>query len=499
MSHKIFFALIAGLTGGILFRSFFDLGLSAIIFFLVMGGGALVYWLFNKKETKILFLSIIIVAFSAGVARLHLDDWNLNLKATDNLVGKEVVIKGIISDEPDKRENNVRIVVSIEEIYSAGSVFKNNLPKTIVSTDFYPEWRYGDYVSLSGVLRKPENFATDNGRQFNYVSYLAKDGIYYEVARPHLKLIEHGRGNFVKEALFSLKKSFLEKVSKVVPEPEASLLGGILLGAKESLGKELLDDFRTTGLIHIVVLSGYNITIVADTIMRVFSFLPRTLPIVFGGGSIILFAIMTGGSATVVRASIMSLIVILGKATGRMHDAALTLFIAAFLMLLHNPRILAFDPSFQLSFLATLGLVYLSPVLEKYFHFIPGKWQLKELFLSTISTQIFVMPLILYNSGNFSSVALPTNLLVLFFVPLTMLLGFLTGVFGFISGAISLFFGLLTSGLLYYDLKVVEFFSSLPFASFNISNFPLWLMVFMYASYAVIIFYIRKKNVYSKI
>ena len=89
---------------------------------------------------------------------------------------------------------------------------------------------------------------------------------------------------------------------------------------------------------------------------------------------------MTGGSATVVRASIMSLIVILGKATGRMHNAALTLFIAAFLMLLHNPRILAFDPSFQLSFLATLGLVYLSPALEKYFHFVPGKWQIRRTF-----------------------------------------------------------------------------------------------------------------------
>lgn len=499
MSHKIFFALIAGLAGGILFRSFFDFGVSSLLFFVAIGIGTLIYWLFNKKAAKILLLSVVVLAFGTGIARLHFDGQNINLKATESFVGKEILIKGVISGEPDKRESGVRLVVSMEEISFGGTVLKDNLPKIIVSTDFYPEWRYGDYVSVQGGLRKPENFVTNNGRQFNYVSYLAKDGIYYEVARPHLKLIEHGHGNFVKEALFSLKKSFLGKITAVIPEPGASLLGGILLGVKESLGKELLDDFRATGLIHIVVLSGYNITIVAETIMRVFSFLPRTLPIIFGGGSIILFSIMTGGSATVVRASIMSLIVILGKATGRMHDAALTLFIAAFLMLLHNPRILAFDPSFQLSFLATLGLVYLSPILEKYFHFIPGKWQFKELFLSTISTQIFVMPLILYSSGNFSSVALPTNLLVLFFVPLTMLLGFLTGVFGFISGTLSLLLGLMTSGLLYYDLKVVEFFSSLPFSSFNIPDFPLWLTVFMYIAYAVIIFSIRKKNVYSKV
>lgn len=499
MAHKIFFVLLAGFTGGIFFRSFFDLGIPIIIFFLTTGVSIFVYWLLNKKESKLLFLSIVIVALGLGAARLHFDDLDLDLKSTNGFTGKEVVVKGIISDEPDKRESGVRLTARMEEISLGGRALKDNLPKVAVSVDFYPEWRYGDYVELTGILKKPKNFATESGREFNYISYLAKDGIYYEVARPRLKLIEHGRGSFVKEALFSVKKSFMEKISKVVPEPEASLLGGLLLGAKESLGKEILDDFRKVGLIHIVVLSGYNITIVADTIMRVFSFLPRTLPIIFGGGSIILFAVMTGGSATVVRASIMSLIVILGKATGRMHNAALTLFIAAFLMLLHNPRILAFDPSFQLSFLATLGLIYLSPVLEKYFHFIPGKWQLKELFLSTVSTQIFVMPLILYNSGNFSAVALPVNLLVLALVPLTMLLGFLTGVLGFISGTLSLFFGLLTSSLLYYDLKVVEFFSSLSFASFNIPNFPLWLMIFTYISYAVIIFFIRRKNAYSKI
>lgn len=495
MAHKTFFTLIAGLTGGIFFRSFFDFGVSIIWFFAAISAAIFIFWFFGKKETKILFLSIIIAAFGAGAARLHFDDLNLNLKSTDSFTGKEVFIKGIVSDEPDKRESGVRLTVSMEEISGGSAILKDNLPKVIVSTNFYPEWRYGDYIELTGVLKKPENFTTENGRQFDYASYLAKDGIYYKIERPKFELLDRGRGNFIKEKLFSLKKSFTDKISLVVPEPEASLLGGLLLGAKESLGKEILDDFRVAGLIHIVVLSGYNITIVAETIMKVFSFLPRTLPVIFGGGSIVLFAIMTGGSATVVRASIMSLIVIFGKATGRMHDAALTLFIAAFLMLLHNPKILAFDPSFQLSFLATLGLVYLSPVLEKYFHFVTRRWQIRELFLSTVSTQIFVMPLILYNSGNFSAVAVPANLMVLAFVPVTMLVGFLAGTFGFIGGAISLFFGILASGFLYYDLKVVEFFSSLPFASFNISNFPLWLMILMYVFYAVIIFSIKNKNV----
>ncbi len=497
MAHKIFFTILLGFASGIFFRSFFNFGISFAAFFLFLGAAIFIFWLFGKKETKILFLSVVLMAFGAGIVRLHFHDFGLDFVLTDKFIGGTVVIKGVISDEPDKRENGVRLTVTMEEISSGGAVLKGNLPKVLVSTDFYPEWRYGDYVELSGTLKKPKNFATGSGKEFDYVSYLSKGGIYYEISRPRLLLLDRSRGNFVKETLFSIKRSFTEKTSKVIVEPEASLLGGLLLGAKESLGKELLDDFRKVGLIHIVVLSGYNITIIAETIMRAFSFLPRTLPIIFGGGSIILFAVMTGGSATVVRASIMSLIVIFGRATGRMHSVALTLFIAAFIMLAHNPKILAFDPSFQLSFLATLGLVYLNPILEKYFHFLPAKWQFKELFLSTISTQIFVMPLILYNSGSFSAVALPANLLVLAFVPLTMLLGFLTGIFGFLSVWISSFFGFLASGFLYYDLKVVEFFSSLPFASFEVAGFSLGLMVSCYAFYAAAIFLINRKNVQS--
>ena len=121
------------------------------------------------------------------------------------------------------------------------------------------------------------------------------------------KKIGEGDGGSVRSILFAVKSAFMSRIQSLLPEPHSSLLGGILLGAKESLGRAVLDDFRIVGLIHIVVLSGYNVTLVAEAIMRALSFFPRAFGMAFGAGSIVLFAILTGAGATVVRASTMAL------------------------------------------------------------------------------------------------------------------------------------------------------------------------------------------------
>ncbi|MEK7151852.1 MAG: ComEC/Rec2 family competence protein, partial [Patescibacteria group bacterium] len=182
------------------------------------------------------------------------------------------------------------------------------------------------------------------------------------------------------------------------------------------------------------------------------------------------------------------------RATGRTHDITIALFLAGFLMLLHNPKILMFDPSFQLSFLATLGLIYGAPLIEKYFHLVPTRFQLREFATATIATQIFVLPLLLYMTGEFSMVALPVNLLVLVFIPLTMLFGFLTGVVGFVSTTLSVPFAAVSYLFLAYELQVVEFFSSLPFASVSVRYFPLWLLIFLYILISAMIFRFYKNT-----
>ncbi|MFC1721205.1 ComEC/Rec2 family competence protein, partial [Patescibacteria group bacterium] len=461
MLHKLFYIFTIGFVVGIAFRSFFNFGWSFSLF--IIGLGVILYSL-GTRSSKFLAVAVLFVAAGLGMLRFDFADISSEYLTLDEKVGQEILIEGIIIDEPDERENNARII--IEPIVSDQSelfgLLETRYSKILVTVDQYPEWEYGDSVRIEGKLQVPKNFETDSGRVFNYVDYLGKDGIRYQMFNPKIELLGKGDGNFIKEKLFAFKRAFLENSAQIIPEPHTSLLGGLVVGAKQALGKDLLDDFRATGIIHIVVLSGYNVTIVAEAIMRFLSFAPRVFAMSFGAISIICFAIMTGAGATIVRASIMALLVIAARATGRTKEITTALLFAGLLMLLHNPKILIFDPSFQLSFLATLGLIYLAPLIEKHFHLLPTKWGFREFATATVATQIFVLPLLIFMIGEVSLVSLPVNLFVLAVIPLTMLFGFLAGMAAFISFALAAPFAFFAYILLAYELKVVDLFASLP-------------------------------------
>ncbi len=493
MSFDFLYIVLGGFASGVFFRSFFDLGDSFSFLILFLAGVLLLFYFLKSKNSvsrtslsKVLVLGIFVLSLGLGMLRYDFFDNNSGKGVLDHVVGDKTSFLAIIVDESDVRENNTRL--KIQPMFQ-----KSAPPKVLVTTGHYPKFEYGDEIKISGILQKPENFSTDENRQFDYISYLAKDNIHYQMYQPRIEFVSAGNGSIVKEKLFAIKKAFLREVKKVIPEPHSSLLGGLVVGAKESLGKDLQEDFRKTGLIHIVVLSGYNLTIVADSIMKVFSVFSVGLASVLGGLGIIGFAIMTGASATIVRASIMALLVMIARATGRISQMTRILFVAGFLMLLHNPSILIFDPSFQLSFMATLGLITLSPKLEKYFQFVTEKFNFRETITAVISTQIFVLPLLLYMMGDFSLVAIPVNLLVLVFVPITMLMGFLTGLIGMISTTLAIPFGYISYALLNYELKIVEIFSNLPFSSVHISHFPAWLMVLVYLTYFILLFWYKNK------
>jgi competence protein ComEC len=259
-----------------------------------------------------------------------------------------------------------------------------------------------------------------------------------------------------------------------------SLLGGLVVGAKEALGKDLLDTFRAAGVVHIVVLSGYNVSIIARYVVRALAPLPRSLGWGIGSLLIVLFAMLTGGSATIVRASIMALLVFVAQMGGRRFDALRALFAAAFVMILHNPYILAFDPSFQLSFLATFGLIAYAPVFEKWFSSFPNTFGLREILAATFATELFVLPFLLWVSGTFSIVAPLTNVLVLWTVPFTMGIGFVVGCIALVSTAVAYPFAGIAYGILSYQLWIIEHLASLPFATLQLPVIPLWLVVIVY-------------------
>ena len=483
MRQKFLIIILTGFVSGIFVSSFIDFGRALALFFVFLG---LVFVITNYRHQMSIMSAAALFFIAVGLGQLRYQQADLSGRQSDlqNKTGQRVSLVGIVSDEPEQKENYNRLVLEDEKSES----------KILVYIPIYPQYKYGDKLKISGILKKPENFSAD----FSWPAYLAKDDIYYEMFYPQTEFVSAGNGFWLKEKLFALKAKFLLAISKVTPEPHSAFLGGITIGARESLPKDLEEKFRTTGVAHIVALSGYNITIVAETIMLFFGFLPQYLAI--GGGviGVILFAIMTGASATVLRASIMALLALTAKATGRIYTVSWALFLAGFFMVWQNPKILRFDTSFQLSFLATLGLIYISPIVKNKLGFVTDKFNLREIFSATVSAQIAVLPLLVYKTGLISLVGLPVNFLILPFIPLTMFFGFATGIFGMINYFLSLPFAWASFILLKYELFIVDIFAKLPFSAVSIASFS---EVFLILSYVVIFFivsHLRQKEKLAK-
>lgn len=431
----------------------------------------------RKINTIIICTLVLIVMIRA---------WFVFHNSRHELVGKYakqvVEVEGIVSSEPLTKDFSKVFILKTSKINNAALDISIK-----VTTDRYTDYEYGQHLILKGKLLEPFNFKSNGGRVFDYVGYLLKDDVYFEMKKPEIKLLDANtnHANFISRNLFLLKSNFLSNLKRVMGEPHSALAGGLVVGDKSALGKELIDDFRRVGLIHIVVLSGYNITIVAESIRKILSFLPRNIGIVLGGLGILLFGILVGGGATVVRSCIMAIIALMATFLRRDYDVGRALFIAAMLMLIENPLILVYDPSFQLSFLATLGLILLSAPLEKKLGFITEILGLRALVATTIATQIFVSPYLLYMMGQLSTISVITNILILPIIPATMLFVTLTGLFGFVSTSISIFFGWISQVFLSYELFIVEKFANIPFAAIELPKFSFWIVIAVYSIYFV--------------
>jgi len=480
---------------GIFVAEFFSLSYIHVFFLGVLLCGIVSYVYIADHKRIILFVSLILFLFLCGAGRLLYFERITGDALFDTYIDTDVLVEGVIVGEPDIRDNTTHIVVALDTL-SLDGIDTTIATKALITTEQYTPYSYGERIRLMGTVQKPQAFESENGRVFNYPKFLAKDRIFYTMFLPQIEKKGEGEGNILLAPLFAFKYAVIENVGRIIPEPYSSLAGGLVFGAKSSLGERLLDAFRRTGIIHIVVLSGYNVTIVALGLMYVFGFLSRRSRSVLGIVAIALFALMTGAGATIVRASIMAILVIIAHSIGQKADMTHFLFIAGFFMLLHNPSILTHDPSFQLSFLATFGLLHVSPSVERLVGFVPQWLSLREVFTATLATQIFVLPALLYMTGEISVVALFVNILVLPAIPLTMLFGFLTGMIGFVSVTLSWIPGFIAFFLLAYEITIVRLFNAIPFASIKIPFIPLWVVLLFYGC-AVVFFLLKGSAHYS--
>ncbi|MEK7538640.1 MAG: ComEC/Rec2 family competence protein [Patescibacteria group bacterium] len=495
MGNNYFYGFTISFVVGVALESLFRFGSAFIFFLLLLACMLLVMHGVGREARKRFFVSCILISCALGVFRQEFNNERLlrNMHVLDSLVGKSVTLEGLVVREVDARDAYTNVVFEVVSVSSIGQPSIHVLDervRVLVRTAEYPRLQYGDVVRVQGKMLVPKNFTSETEtRMFDYRSYLARDDIFYQMLYPVVEVASQHKGNMVYEKLFALKDVLLKNINRVIPEPEASLAGGVLLGAKQSLGEELLQKFRETGVVHIVVLSGYNIAIVASALARVAGSLSFTLRLVMSAFGIVMFAMLVGGGATVVRATIMVLVVIIARALGRESSALRVLVLAGTLMVLHNPMILFHDVSFQLSFVATLALVVLVPILEKYFFGVSRSRtpsMMREIFLATVATQIFVLPLLLYHMGSASVVGLITNLIVLPAVPLAMLAALLVACFAWVP-LLGAMLGYISYIILAYIISIVELFAKVPYGSLHLKTFPLTLLILSYVALGYIV------------
>ncbi|HLC38790.1 MAG TPA: ComEC/Rec2 family competence protein [Patescibacteria group bacterium] len=439
----------------------------ALIFLLIL---LISFW----KDLQIRLMVIAGLFFLFGIFYSHFYE----MRHPDQLSSwqnQTVQIQGQIVKTPDIKSDQQQFVILTYRIHPENQKdFQNAQGKILIKLRRFPEYQQGQWLEISGEILKPKSSS-----EFDYGQYLAKSEIYSLMSYPKITEIEKPvdlKQNFVASswqallsALSKAKQNFSQKINLILPEPESSFLAGLLIGAKNSIPENLMSAFNLTGTTHIVVISGFNITIIIKVFMSLTKRWSKKLSIITAVLGVFLFTVMVGAEPPVVRAAVMAMFIIWAERLGRKSDISLALIITALLMVLINPRIIRADLGFQLSFMAVAGLIWFVPILENYF----SRWRLypkipkiiTEPLLATLSAQILTTPLILFNFHRISVVAPIVNVLILPIIPLAMLLGFLAVMSSFIFISFSQVVGWFSWLVLKYIILVVTNFAKIPFAS----------------------------------
>lgn len=421
---------------------------------------------------------------------------------------QRLAIEGEIVEPPEPRDSFTLLVVEATRIWPQGlgkeegaeSSEAGSLPvkgrllaKVPPLNEASEGWRYGDRVRLGGRLRTP--FETED---FSYLDYLAHRGIHstfdcgYQFNERCARLLQSGAGNPLRRAIYDLRQRLTEVLFEIFPDPEASLLAGILLGVEGYIPADVRQAFNDTGTAHIIAISGFNFAIIAGLFAAFFSrLLGRWRGMMAAFLGIALYAVLAGASAGVVRAAIMGGLSVFAAQIGRRQHGLNSLAFVAALMALADPHVL-WDVSFQLSFMATLGLILYAEPLEGWFYSLatrrlpPDAAQrlskpVGEYFLFTLAAQLTTLPLILYYFRRLSLAAVLANPLILPAQPPVMILGGLAALSGLSWTPLSQAVSFLAWPFVVYTVRVVEWMARLPGSSWVIDRLNPWIVVGFYA------------------
>jgi competence protein ComEC len=367
----------------------------------------------------------------------------------DQLAGQEVVVRGRLYEDPDPDENrmyrarlrDLTICARENECYPANA-------------NLFVMFRVADLHDLGEVALERGDTITVRGQMRSGFGAFA--GSMYRAT-----VIDHAKSN-PPDRFLQVRNWFSAGVEAHIPAPESSLALGYMLGQKRALPAALLNVLAITGLTHIVVASGANLTIITRILRRLFrrsrlgALVVALLAVGFMVGVI-------GMVPSLVRASIVSVLALLAWYMGRPAHPARLIVLAAATTLVFNPTFIL-DMGWQLSFAAFGGVLLLAPVLTRFFYGEEKPRALAQIVIETVAATILTLPILLYSFGYISLLAILPNLLILPTIPLAMLLSFATGVFAIFWAPLAALFGGLAGMVLRYHIAVINLFGEMDFA-----------------------------------
>ncbi len=418
------------------------------------------------------------------LARPHLDSAHLIAHNDD---GRMATLTGVVIDFPDVRDRYIGLRVRAESIEYPGADGSSSVEGiALARASRFGDYAYGDRVEVSGVLETPPVF-----EDFSYREYLARQGIYSLISNASVITVASDQASPVLGAIFRLRQRALDTVYALYPDPEASLMAGILLGVESGIDPELRQAFNDTSTTHIIAISGFNITVLAALVISLFGrWLGPRRGALAATAAIALYTVLVGADPAVIRAAIMGGLALLARLLGRQTHAMASLSAAAMVMTLADPLIL-WDVGFQLSFAATLGLVLYAEPITQTFVALASRWvsmeraerlagPVGEFGLFTLAAQVTTLPLTAYYFHRLSLASLLANPVILPAQPPLMVSGGLATIAGMIWRPVGQLLAWVSWPFPAFTIRSVQAFANLPSAAISLGRIELPAIAFLY-------------------
>ena len=434
------------------------------------------------------FAFVLLCALCLGAARYQISvpKFNAFHIAFYNDREYDLLITGTLVEPPDYRDNytNLRLKVSGVDTGDRELPVSGLLLARVSNNQVF---HYGDILRLRGKLKTPPE-----NEDFSYRDYLAAQHIHSYMSSAEVTILPGKGGNPFSRALYALKDRSLNNIYRLFPDPESSLMAGILLGVDTGLTNELQQAFKDTGTAHIIAISGFNISIIAGLFVTFFSkFLGPRRGALLAIIGIAFYTILVGADAAVVRAALMGGLALFAKQVGRRQFALNTLLAVALLMCLWNPLYI-WDVGFQLSFFATLGLIlYADPfsqfanrIIAKYFPASAAEKSAElfsEFVLLTLAAQVTTIPIMAYHFQRISLVSFIANPFILPPQPAVMILGGLAVLLSLIWLPLGQIAAWVAWPFVVYTIRMVELFDRVPHGTLFLGKLSVWFVIATYA------------------